>query len=177
VLLLEAAGAAAERGAPVLAEVLGHGSAFAAAPDEAGKAEAVARAVRLALEDAGLAPEGVDCLSVSANGSVVGDRCEALGVAEALGARAASLPVTAIKAMLGEAMGASGGFQAVAALDTLGSGMLPGIRGLERTEDRFPLPGVAAGSRRIEARTVLLTAVGHDGHCCAVLLSAPGGGR
>jgi 3-oxoacyl-(acyl-carrier-protein) synthase len=173
-LMLEDAGAAAERGAPALAEVLGHGSAFDAENSAAGAATAVARAVRLALEDAGLDPEGVDALSASANGGVAGDRAEARGVAEALGERAAELPVTAIKSMLGEALGASGGLQAVAALGTLRDGVLPGILGLEEAEPGLPLPGLSATNREVAAGSILLTALSADGHACAVLLGKEG---
>ncbi len=140
-LLLEDAASAEGRGVPVLAEVLGHGAAFAPRRTREDSAGAVARAVRLALEDAGVGAEGVDVLSVSANGSVDGDLWEALGVAEALGSHAADLPVTAIKSLLGEALGASGGLQAVALLGTLGDGALPGIPGLD-LDAGFPLRGV-----------------------------------
>lgn len=169
-LALEGAGTAAARGAAVLAEVLGHGSAFAASREESDAAQAVARAVRLALDDAGVLPEQIDALSASASGSVAVDRWEAMGVAKALGPRAAELPVTAVKSMLGEAMGASGALQTVALLGTLGDGMVPGIRGLERVEEGFPLSGAAAETRRVAVRRALVTAVGADGHCCALVL-------
>jgi 3-oxoacyl-[acyl-carrier-protein] synthase II len=173
-LVLEDAESAARRGAPVLAEVLGHGEVFALSGRDGEAAAAVARAVRLALADAGTAPEEIDCLFASANGSVAGDRCEAVGVAAALGARAADLPVAAVKAMLGEALGASGGFQAVALLGSLEDGLLPGIPGLETPDEGFPLGGISQQNRRIEVRRALVNAVGSDGHCCAVVLSAPG---
>jgi 3-oxoacyl-[acyl-carrier-protein] synthase II len=173
-LLLEEAGSAARRGAPVLAEVLGHGEVFSLSGGEDEAAEAVARAVRLALADAGAAPGEIDCLFASANGSPAGDRCEALGMTAALGPRAADLPVAAVKGMLGEALGASGGLQAVALLGTFADGTLPGIPGLAATEEGFPLGGVSPESRRIRARRALVNAAGSDGHCCAVVLSAPG---
>jgi 3-oxoacyl-[acyl-carrier-protein] synthase II len=173
-LMLEDAETAAGRGAEVLAQVLGHGSAFDTEGTEAGATTAVARAVRLALEDAGLDPGEIDALSASANGGVAGDRAEARGVAEALGNRAAELPVTAIKSMLGEALGASGGLQAVAALGTLRHGVLPGILGLEEVEPGLPLPGLSTASRDVATRRILLTALSGDGHACAVLLGKEG---
>lgn len=169
-LMLEDAETASARGAAVAAEVLGYGSAFAPSRDEGEAAAAVERAVRLALDDAGVAPERIDALSASASGSVAVDRWEARGAASALGARAADLPVTAVKSMLGEAMGASGALQAVALLGTLGDGALPGIHGLASTEPDFPLPGALAQGRRLAVRRALLTAVGADGHCCALVL-------
>lgn len=169
-LMLEDAESAAARGARVLGEILGSGTAFDAASD----GMAVARAIRLALEDAGTAPEEIGCLSASANGSVEADRQEARGIAAAFGARAAALPVTAVKSMLGEAIGASGAFQAVALLGTLGDGRLPGIRGLEATEEGFPLPGVSAQTRSLgETRLGLVDAIGSGGHVCALVI---GGG-
>ncbi len=173
--MLEDAGAAAGRGAPVLAEVLGHGSAFAPQRTREAAAVAVARAVRLALEDAGIGPADVGCLSVSANGSVDGDLWEALGVAEALGPRAADLPVTAIKSLLGEALGASGGLQAVALLGTLADGRLPGIPGLVPSGE-VPLGGLAGETRQVAARRALATALSADGHAFAVVLGTRGEG-
>jgi 3-oxoacyl-[acyl-carrier-protein] synthase II len=169
-LVLEEAESAAARGAAVLAEVLGHGAAFDPTESEAGAAKAVARAVRIALDDAGIGPGEIDAVSLSASGSVTGDRAEAAGLAAALGERAAGLPVTAIKSMLGEALGASGGFQAVALLGTFRDGNLPGIHGLEATEAGFPLTGATAETRRVAVRRALLTALGADGHACAVVI-------
>jgi len=180
-LVLEEAGAAAARGARVLAEIAGHGSAFDASPDGTGLADALARAIRVALADAGLEPEEIDAVSAGANGSIENDRGEALGVAAALGAHAAGVQVTAIKSMLGEAFGASAALQAVAALGTLADGALPGIAGLETTEEGFPLPGAAAATRRIARSNrsdrpwnILITAAGCGGHACALVLQAPG---
>lgn len=169
-LVLEEADAAAARGANVLAEILGHGAAFDPSESEAGAAKALARAVRIALDDAGVGPGEIDAVSLSANGSSTGDRAEAAGIAAALGERAAGLPVTAIKAMLGEALGASGGFQAVALLGTFRDGLLPGVLGFEATEAGFPLTGAAADTRSVAVRRALLTALGADGHACAVVM-------
>jgi 3-oxoacyl-[acyl-carrier-protein] synthase II len=169
-LMLEDAEAAAERGATILARVLGHGTAYDPSGTEEGASQAMARAVGLALEDAGLSPGQIDALLASASGSVASDRAEAAGVAKALGERAAELPVTAVKSVLGEGLGASGGWQAVAALGVLAHGVLPGIAGLEKVEDGFPLPGAAAASRPVAARRVLLTSLSTDGNACAVVM-------
>src|SRR6202023_2064633 len=64
-LMLEEASSAAARGAAMRAEVLGWGAAFAAASGEAGMADAVARAVRLALADAGAVPAEIGCPSAA----------------------------------------------------------------------------------------------------------------
>lgn len=178
-LMLEDASAAAARGAAVRAEVLGSGAAFAAASGEAGMADAATRAVRLALADAGVTPAEIGCLSASASGSVPVDRAEARGVAAALGEWAAELPVTAIKAMLGEGLGVSAAWQVVDLVETIGDGVLPGIAGLDQVEPGLPLPlpeTAPAATRRLAPaarQRVLVTAVGADGHCAALVLGAP----
>jgi 3-oxoacyl-(acyl-carrier-protein) synthase len=170
-LMLEDAESAAARGATVLAEVLAHGQAFAPAP--AARAGAVGRAAGLALAQAGLAPEEIDCVSAAANGSPEGDRAEAAGLAAALGLAAATVPVAAVKGALGEALGASGGFQAVALLEAFRTGELPGVAGLEETEEGCALGGLAAAARPVAARRALASGVGWDGHCCAVVFAGP----
>jgi len=175
-LMLEDAEGAAARGARVLAMLRGHGESFdpSAGEDETSAAEAVARAVRLALEDAAVEAADLDVLIVGANGSVRGDRAEAAGLAQVLGPRAAGIPVAAPKAQLGEALGASGAFQALTALGVFAEGEVPGVTGLEAMEEGFPLGGVSSETRRLDGRPrlALLHAAGTDGQCCAVVVEA-----
>lgn len=177
-LVLEEAGAARARGAEVLAEVAGRGMSYdvSRGADPARSVRAVARAIRAALDSAGLEPGRIDAASTSANGSVAGDRAEILGIAEVFGGElpGAGLPVTAVKSMLGEALGASGALQAVALLQSMASGVLPGVLGLERVDDGVP-PGLASrDNRELEIRRGLVTAVGLDGTCCALILDGLG---
>lgn len=177
-LLLEDAESAAARGAHVLAEIRGYGEAFdvTAGEEEESAAAAVARAVRFALEDAAVDPADLDILSLAANGGVRTDRAEAQGVAMALGDKGSETPAAAIKAMLGEALGASGAFQAVSLLGAFTDGVLPGVLGLEKTEDGFPLSGVDAATRVLAGRPRLglLHAAAWDGQCCALVVEAMG---
>jgi 3-oxoacyl-[acyl-carrier-protein] synthase II len=152
---------------------------------EAAIAAGVARAVRLALADAGTTAAEIGCVSTSANGSPVADRAEAHGLAAALGMAVAAgggagggVPVAAIKAMLGEGMGVSGAWQAIDLVETMAGGVLPGIAGLDRPEPGLPLGGLSAASRRLSGdsrRRMLATSVSADGHCAALVLGAPEG--
>jgi 3-oxoacyl-[acyl-carrier-protein] synthase II len=171
-LVLEERGVAEARGAAVLGEILGYGSAFdctrGQAPERA--AEAMADTVRYALDDAGADPGALDCASLSASGSVVGDVAEARGVAAVLGARAAELPVTAVKSMLGETLGAGGALQAIVALEALRNGVLPGIRGLDELAEHIPLRRAGPDSVRCDGRLALVTSFGlTGGHASMVL--------
>jgi len=176
-LVLESVDSARRRGARTLAALAGHGAAFdpSRGRDAATAARAVERAVRAALDDAGIEPAELAFASLSADGSVDGDLAEARGVAAALGAAAAELPVAAIKSMLGEPLGAGGALQAVAAVGTFGDGRLPGVAGLEETDPELPLGGVGAATREVRRGPALLTALDFDGNARAVVL-VPGEG-
>ncbi|HEX7955377.1 MAG TPA: beta-ketoacyl synthase N-terminal-like domain-containing protein, partial [Pyrinomonadaceae bacterium] len=173
ILMLEHEGSARERGSRALAEVKGCGSAY---DPSRGRVEelsvaSVARSMRQALRDARLTPSEIDCLSASANGSPSGDRREARAVAGVFGERARKLPVTAVKSMLGEALGAAGATQAVAVLSTLRDGVLPGVKNLEEFEHDFPLTSPRAANQTIKVAHALINSVGHDGHCCSLVLA------
>ncbi|HSL82344.1 MAG TPA: beta-ketoacyl synthase N-terminal-like domain-containing protein, partial [Thermoanaerobaculia bacterium] len=171
-LVLEPAEGAAARGAEVLAEVLGHGAAFdpSRGRDAGAGAAALARAVSSALAAASLLPGDVGCASLSASGSPVLDRVEARGVAEALGPHAAGLPATAVKAGVGEPLGAAGGLQAAVLLESFRTGLLPGVVGLEEPEPGLPLGALRPESSPFEASVGLLTALDRHGGAHALLL-------
>jgi 3-oxoacyl-[acyl-carrier-protein] synthase II len=175
-LMLEDAEAAAARGACARAEVLGHGSAYdcSRGQDEARAVAAATRAGRLALRDAGVTPADVDAVSASANGSVRGDRHEARALAQTFAGRRDDLAVTAVKGRLGEALGAGGALQAVALVESLRTGVLPGVPGLEEPEEPFLAGKTTAAGRDLDPRTGLVSSVGFDGDCCALVLRRVG---
>lgn len=170
--VLEEAEAAAARGATVLAEVLGHASAFdpSRGADAESAAAAIERTVTLALADAGCEAASIDALSVGASGSVAGDRQEAAGLARALGGRAAEVAVLAVKGQLGESLGASGALQTVALLESMRHGEAPGIAGLDVVEEGLPLASVTSENRRLDMRRGLVHASSFDGSACALVI-------
>jgi 3-oxoacyl-[acyl-carrier-protein] synthase II len=172
-LMLEDAELARERGARVLAEIRGHGSSYdcSRGHEDKDSVEAVATAIRQALHDAFALPHEIDCLSASANGSDFGDRHEGHGVFAGLNGQTHRLPVTAVKSMLGETLGASGPIQAVALLETIRDGVLPGIPQLEEIEDSCPLKMVQSESQVVDVTNGLINSIGFDGHCCSLILT------
>ncbi len=172
-LMLEEMSAARRRGASILAEVHGWGMGYDASRGRDGERAtgAMRRAICDALEDSDTAAQTIAAVSSSASGSIEGDRNEALGIAAALGRE---VPVTAVKSMLGEAFGASGALQAVALMQTMVSGVLPGVRGFERADDAIPSAMVSGCNRELDLDHGLVTAVGLDGNTCALVL---GNGR
>lgn len=173
-LRLEAEAAASRRNAPILGWLAGSGTSFDPSrgqdPDRA--ADAVKRAVEAALADAEAVSEDLDALAVSASGSPAVDRAEARGLGAALGGRAETLPVTAIKGALGEGLGASGAFQATVLLEAFSRGVLPGTAGLDEPDTRLPLKQAGTAPREGTFRAGLVTASSWDGNACALVLEA-----
>ncbi len=171
-LMLEEAHFARERGARVLAEITGHGFSYdcSQGEDEAATEEAIAAAIRRALHDSFSGPHEIDCLSASANGSRAGDRLEARGASVGLNGQTRQLPVTAIKSMLGETLGASGPIQVIDLLEAMRDGVLPGIQCLEEVDADCPLK-LAPDNTEIDLQVGLINSVGFDGHCCSVVVS------
>jgi 3-oxoacyl-[acyl-carrier-protein] synthase II len=172
-VMLEDAEAARERGAHILAEVKGYGCCNdpSRGADDEKAINAIARAMRLALNDARMTTEEIGCLSASANGSLRQDRHEAMAVAACLNGHGQNVAITAIKSMLGETLGASGAMQAVALLETMRDGVLPGIRQLEHVEKGFPLQNASAHCQEVVALNGMINSIGIDGSCCSVVIS------
>ncbi len=171
-LMLESADLAARRGARVLAEVKGCGVSFDPfrGDNEEQSVRATACAVGGALSAAGLGPDSIGGVSASASGGPL-DALEAKGLGAALGGRAQALPITAIKASLGETLGADGGLQAVVAIESLRTGQQPGIRGLREVSQAFPFPLAGPEPRPVMGQNLLLYSMGWDGQHCAVVIS------
>jgi len=172
-LVLEDADFARERGVEPIAEIVGHASSFdfSQGRDEQLSAAAVGHSVQEALRDAHVLPHEIDCLSASANGSPAEDRHEAQGLVLGLNGQTHRLPVTAIKSMLGEALGAGAALQAVSMVETMHGGVLPGIRNLEEVETDFPFDLASRDNQEVDVRIGLINSVGFDGQCCSLVLA------
>ena len=113
-LVIEARDHARARGARVYAELAGVGMSSTGA-NEAPAAGGLARAMRAALREGRVRPDGVSLVAAAANGSIEGDHDEAAAIRSACAREQGSPPVTAFKARTGEAMGAGGALQLIAA--------------------------------------------------------------
>lgn len=173
-LVLESAELASSRGAKVLAEIRGAGTAFdpSRGHDSESAVRSAAHAFHVALEQAGLSPAELGAVSGSANGTATDD-LEARALSEVLGESSKRIPLTALKASLGETLGAAGALHAVAALETLRTRELPGIRDLRDLDSSFPFPLAGSESQSIEWPNVLLTTLGFDGQAAGLVISTP----
>ncbi|MFB7032125.1 MULTISPECIES: ketosynthase chain-length factor [unclassified Streptomyces] len=125
VLVVEDEDRARDRGTPVRAVVAGHGATFTGASRWAESREGLARAIRVALDEAGCAPEEIDVVFADALGVPEADRAEALALADALGPHAARVPVTAPKTGIGRAYCGAPVLDVAAAVLAMEHGLVP----------------------------------------------------
>lgn len=144
-LVLERWEQPARRGVEPIAAVLGYGlsaDAFhATAPDPSGAG--VARALRGALEDAGLDPSDVGYVNAHGTGTESNDAAEWRGIRAALGAAADHVPVSSSKSFLGHAQGAAGVLEVICTLLALRNGVVPPTLHFVRSRPRCPPDPVA----------------------------------
>jgi len=171
-LMLENGESAQTRGAPILGEVLGHANAYNPKWNQSTHAiNGITRAIRGALADARLLPQEVDCISAAANGSVAADRNEALAIGAVFNGHGKTVPITAIKSMTGETLGAGGALQAIDFLEAVQDRAVPGIARLTDLEPEFASLNFCRKTKFMGGRIGLINAVGFDGHACSLLLS------
>jgi 3-oxoacyl-[acyl-carrier-protein] synthase II len=133
VLVLEERGAALGRGARVYAEVAGYGTSADAFHETVPDLHGQVKAIRAALDDAGLAPGEVDFISAHATATQVGDSTEAGAVGEVFGGSGGPF-VSAVKSMTGHMLGASGAMEAAFAVMGIVEGVVPPAVNLEDPE-------------------------------------------
>ena len=132
ILVLEAMHHAKARGAKIRAELCGIGSTSDATdmlkPDLDGAAEAM----RLALEDAQLAPCDIDYVNAHGTGIATNDRVETAAIKRAFGAHAGELAVSSTKSMYGHPLGAGSAIEAVICVKAIEAGWVPPTLGLDQ---------------------------------------------
>src|SRR6202142_3144876 len=124
-LVLEPLESALARGAKPLAEIVGFGMSADACHITQPSAEGPARAMRMALRDAGLAPEQIGYINAHGTATEVNDRTETAAIRLVFGAHADNLAVSSTKSMHAHTLGAAGAIEAAASALTLANGIIP----------------------------------------------------
>ena len=132
ILFLEERERARQRGATIYAEVLGFQTCSGGSHISESHRDGIARCMRGALEDAGIAPEDVGYVSAHATATLQGDGEEVAAIRAVLGDR---VPVSSLKGNLGHTLGASGAVELVAAISGLRCGKIYPTRNLQQVAD------------------------------------------
>lgn len=172
VLVLETLEGALERGANILAEIVGYGSTCDAyhitSPDPTG--ECAADAMTLAMEEANIKPEEVSYINAHGTSTPLNDKYETIAIKKAFKDAAYNIPVSSTKSMTGHLLGAAGAIEAVISVKALEDGFVPATVGLKEKDEELDLDYVPNVGRKKELKYVLSNSLGFGGHNTTLLL-------
>jgi 3-oxoacyl-[acyl-carrier-protein] synthase II len=165
ILILEALDLARERGASILAEIVGYGltadAYHIAAPAPFG--EGMARCMKMALDDGGLEPEAIGYINAHGTSTDLNDKCETQAIKTVFGAHSYKLAVSSTKSMTGHLLGGAGGVEAAFCVLTLQRGIIPPTINYENPDPDCDLDYVPNVSRRADVGVALSNSFGFGG--------------
>ncbi|MGD0696287.1 MAG: beta-ketoacyl-ACP synthase II [Terriglobia bacterium] len=171
ILILEELGHALNRGARILAEVVGYGmsgDAFHITQPAEGGVGAV-RAMRNALADAKVLPEQVSYINAHGTSTPFNDRLETQAIKAVFGEHAAKIPVSSTKSMTGHLLGGAGGLEAGFSALTIRDQMMPPTINYEKPDPDCDLDYVPNQARPKNIEYVLSNSFGFGGTNVALL--------
>jgi nodulation protein E len=145
-LVLETLENARKRGATIVGEIVGFGMTADAKDLTNPDAGGMGRAITACLADGGLTPDDIDYINAHGTGTLANDLTETKALKEALGARAAQIPTSSTKSMVGHALGAAGALEFIATLLAIRDNIAPptiGYLGPDPACDLDYVPNVA----------------------------------
>lgn len=166
IVVLEDLEHALARGAKIYAEIVGYGATGDAyhitAPAPEG--EGGARAMKMALDDAGLAPEEVGYINAHGTSTEYNDKYETMAIKSVFGEHAYKLTVSSTKSMTGHLLGAAGGIEAIFTVLALNEGILPPTINLETPDPDCDLDYVPNAARKQQVNAAISNSLGFGGH-------------
>jgi 3-oxoacyl-[acyl-carrier-protein] synthase II len=175
VMVVESASHAAARGVRPYASVAGGAltaDAFhMSAPEPSGVH--AARAISLALENAGVRGDELDYMCAHGTATRANDVAETRAVHRALGTAAERVPISSPKSMTGHLIAAAGALSVMACVLAMRDSVLPPTTNLHNPDPECDLDYVPLTARPAEVRTAAVNAFGFGGQNCVVVLRAP----
>jgi 3-oxoacyl-[acyl-carrier-protein] synthase II len=174
-MVLEDRESALERGAPILAEMVGYGSSSDAfhliqpAPD----GEGAIRAVKMALSRADISPDEIDFIHAHGTATLLNDRVETNVMKKTFGERAKRIPVSATKSMTGHLLGASGSLGAVITVLAMKNGIAPPTLNLTNPDPECDLDFIPDQARPVAIRAAMTNSFGFGGHNAVLIFRQP----
>ena len=166
ILILEAMDHALSRGAPILAEVSGYGATADAhhITQPAERAEGAARAMRIAMGEAGVTPEEVDYINAHGTSTPLNDKYETMAIKDVFGEEAAKTPISSTKSMTGHLIGAAGAAEAAFSVLAIKESAIPPTINLDTPDPDCDLDYTPHLPKRGLVRAALSNSLGFGGH-------------
>ena len=171
ILILETEEHAKNRGAAILASFASYAgtadSYHITSPDPSG--QGMARAMRLAMEQAGLTPEDVDYYNAHGTSTAINDVTETKSIKLAFGSHAAKLCISSTKSMIGHCVAGGGGLEAIACILAIRGGFIPPTINLDNPGPECDLDYVPHTARHKEVNVAMSGNLGFGGHNAVVI--------
>lgn len=170
VLVLEEYEHAKARGAKIYAEINGYGNTCDAYHITAPHPEAVggARAISLAVEEAGAEAEENIYINAHGTGTPLNDKAETLAIKKALGERAYQASISSTKSMTGHMLGAAGAVEAIVSVLALHNGVIPPTIGYREKDENCDLDYTPNQAKERQCGLALSVSLGFGGHNACV---------
>ena len=174
IIILEELEHALERGAGIMAELIGFGMSGDAfhmtAPPEGG--EGAVRCMEAALNDAGLSPGDIDYINAHGTSTDLNDLYETQAIKKVFNERAKTLPISSTKSMTGHLLGAAGGAEAIYTMLTIMRGVIPPTINYEKPDPECDLDYVPNQPRAAAVETAMSNSFGFGGTNAALIFKA-----
>ncbi|MEA5002921.1 MAG: beta-ketoacyl-ACP synthase II [Christensenella sp.] len=171
VLVLEEYEMAKARGAKIYAEIGGYGATCDAyhmtAPEPQGAA--LARAMRVALEEAHIKPSEVDYINAHGTSTDLNDRTETMCFKEVFGEDAYKVAISSTKSMTGHSLGAAGGIEAIYSIMAIQDGFIPPTINYQIPDPECDLDCTPNTGRETNVQVAMSDNLGFGGHNAALL--------
>ena len=171
VIVLEELEHALNRGATIYAEIAGYGATGDAfhitAPAPGG--EGGARAMKIAIADAGLTPEDIQYINAHGTSTPYNDKYETAAIKTVFGDHAYKVAVSSTKSMTGHLLGAAGGIEAIFTALSIRDGIIPPTIHIETPDPECDLDYVPNEARKADVKAAISNSLGFGGHNATLL--------
>ncbi len=165
IVILEEMNCAMRRGATIYAEIVGYGTSSDAyhlsTPDP--EAEGAYFSMKNAIDDAGLAPRDIGYINAHGTSTYYNDLNETKAIKRLFKEKAEKLKISSVKSMLGHALGAAGGIEAVATVLTVNAGIIPPTINMEEQDEECDLDYVPNVAQKADIRYAISNSFGFGG--------------
>ncbi len=172
VAILESLDHAKARGATILAEIIGYGRTSDAfhitAPEPSG--EGAARAMELALNDAGITPQDISYINAHGTSTKLNDKVETLAIKTVFKDYAKKVPISSTKSMTGHLLGAAGGIEFAACIGAIQNNIVPPTINYETPDPDCDLDYVPNTAREVQVTTAMSNSLGFGGHNASIIV-------
>lgn len=172
ILIIESLEHAQKRGAKIYGEIVGYGSNCDAyhITSPAPNGEGAKKAMKLAIDEAGIKPEDIGYINAHGTSTPYNDRFETLAIKNLFGEKAYDVAVSSTKSMTGHLLGAAGAVEAIVCLKTIEEGFIPPTIGYKEKDEECDLDYVPNVGKEKNVEYTLSNSLGFGGHNATLVI-------